>query len=683
VLKKLVLLLAFSCSAFGQLINPHELPFGCYSSHWANDTFFTNHEPRLRLMHDTLGFNQNMCGGFTDQAVDAFLAKGIAPYPWVGTGGNDWQVQYAECQYLICQPESSDYYNCKFTIMGNMTKDTANGYVYGTNGSSLYGLDFSHPSSYYNLDQGVNIQYHPEFRLRVSSRSPGDSATPVAIYQADLHCCEDTGLVFLDTIKFGNLNGTQFTSLPMINSLNPPDSFFYVRPSGDTLHYNEWVRHDLFICAPCTVYVDWFKLYCQNGKKLVEGDSLTTQNQLVLQSIRRPGFDGQILGWFLKDTERPGNYRPMAHIDSLIKYASGWSQPTQAVAWLTPSEITFSWGSSYRDFIRIVKPDLLWTYLYPIDRNTAYTGFINAQHGNYLYFHSDSLQRDFASCITDPLDSLCAVLPQAGANAKWLYTPQYWYRPDTCNDEDRRQPTKSEVRCMTYLGLCYGASSILGWLFDYGGDDACHYNGLLMQDGSLSPVGQVIRDDINPYIKAIDSLYMELTLTKGTAYICDSTGAVSFIQSIDTISGSNINNPDAGWFQLGEYIDSSELSARYFMLVNRACSRGPEDSTEAPPVTAIVRLDPNALGSDYALIIDIAESVYHDTVANTYRPVPETTYSGVLDSTIPYTVMLKAGEGRLFKVIPTSEIPYEAPLEYQGFFYQGGLKYLFYPDSLS
>jgi hypothetical protein len=121
---------------------------------------------------------------------------------------------------------------------------------------------------------------------------------------------------------------------------------------------------------------------------------------------------------------------------------------------------------------------------------------------------------------------------------------------------------------------------------------------------------------------------------------------------------------------VGLFKDSD--STNYFVIVNRACSQDVDDPTEAPPVTAVVRLDPNLIGSDYALLVDVAESIYvHDDTngLKCWDPIPEITYSAILDSTIPFTITLKAGEGRLFKVIPTTEAAMDNP----DFLYQGGL----------
>ncbi len=659
MLKRLILLLALSCSAFGQLINPHELPFGCYSSTWAEySNYFT--DDRLRIMHDSLGFNQHMCGGFTLDAIGRFMNEGIAPYSW-GTDDSlitDWQVSYAECQYLICQPESSDYYNCKFKSSSGIQADSSVGYVYGANGDSLYGLDFCHPSKYNNvLDDGADIQYYPELRIKVSSRTQNDDSNAVAIYKAYRHCCglePETSTVFIDTIKFGRLTGTQFTEMSLKNYINRPDSFFYTRPHSNTV-FGDWVNHKLEICAPCTVYVDWFKLHCQNGKLLIENPT-SLQNQRIIESIRRPEFGGRILGWFLKDTEQPGNYRPMAHIDSLIRYASGWTNPVRGVAWVNTSGIFNSHAQNYRDFVRITKPTVVWTYLYPIGLGTKYSGYENLTWPNGNYFYSESLQTRFEKEITIPLDSMrTAMTSILGPKAKWLYTPQYWYWINPDSSEPRRAPTKSEVRCMTYLGMCYHTDGILGWRLE-SDNDSTLIQGVMHPDLSLSQIGEAIRYDINPYIKAVDSVYTGLFWGSSMPYRSGLSGQISYIQSIDTIPGSNLHNPDAGWFQVGLFKDSD--STNYFMLVNRACSQGVDDPTEAPPVTAVIKLNPSVVDRNYAYIIDVAKSINKYSVGGLmhWDPIPETTYSALMGQTIPFTVTLKAGEGRLFKVIPAPNL---------------------------
>jgi hypothetical protein len=176
-------------------------------------------------------------------------------------------------------------------------------------------------------------------------------------------------------------------------------------------------------------------------------------------------------------------------------------------------------------------------------------------------------------------------------------------------------------------------------------------------DGLPDPwLYNAIRDDVNPYLKAIDSVYLGLTWQRaytyknglfsppGSAYI-HNIWAASIVEGLATEQDPNIN-PDRGWFHAGEFYDAS---AKYVMLVNRACSRGPANSTEAPSITAVIKFDDNNLGGEHHYyVIDLATG----TNSSDWEGVPETTYTAVMpDGYIPFTTTFKAGEGRLFKIV--------------------------------
>jgi len=93
------------------------------------------------------------------------------------------------------------------------------------------------------------------------------------------------------------------------------------------------------------------------------------------------------------------------------------------------------------------------------------------------------------------------------------------------------------------------------------------------------------------------------------------------------------------------------------MLVNRACSKGVNDTTPAPDINVVVHFDTAAFRSDYLFVIDIADTAYYDTSSSSWVAIPETTYTATMpDGAIPFTTVLGPGEGRLFKIVGTSVI---------------------------
>jgi hypothetical protein len=163
-----------------------------------------------------------------------------------------------------------------------------------------------------------------------------------------------------------------------------------------------------------------------------------------------------------------------------------------------------------------------------------------------------------------------------------------------------------------------------------------------------------IVEDMNPYIKAIDSTLLQLSLQSTYRINPDLAIPSGWINTIHAISNTSDPNPDLGWFHVGQF---TEGSSKYIMLVNRACSQGENDPTAAPSVTATVKFDPTSLGlGNYVYIIDIADSLRLAGADTGWVGIPDTTYSARMpDGTIPFTTVLGPGEGRLFKIVGTSQ----------------------------
>jgi len=155
------------------------------------------------------------------------------------------------------------------------------------------------------------------------------------------------------------------------------------------------------------VYIDAFKVRCQHGIDLVEQEDIEISNR-IKESVSRSGYEGQILGWFMKDTNTPPYFYTFRYVDSLIQRAMeeySWAETNRvrATAWMcatcgnhwTSSKI----GDGYRDFMKIAQPEVLWAYLYPIDSETEYTGYTG-----------DGLQADINKQIVTLCDSIRAVM---------------------------------------------------------------------------------------------------------------------------------------------------------------------------------------------------------------------------------------------------------------------------------
>ena len=399
MLKKLCIItlcLTGLCSA--QLIDENVMPFGFYSSRSpANQTYFSDAD--LDSMHNLLGINQHMSGGFSAVQVNRFYADSIYVYPWSTAGdGDDEQTMYAECQYFVCQPEDTSW-NTRFYYwnLDSGYPDRDSSFVaYSGSEIMLDSLCFYHPNKYAILDpEDFQIRYYPLLGIKIDTAGfAGDSL--VGVFKVK-RVYPNASELFLDSIWFSDLRDTlgnlptDFIELVLISDLDS-SPFFHAREI-DTTSGGGWIKYSLETVGNCTVYIDYFKVHCQNGQELMDGD----HNSEIIASISREAFEDKILGWFLKDSEYPGNYYPYAKIDSLVRYASGWDNPVYGASWAIPSGIFHSFGKTYRDFTRIIKPKILWAYLYPV-YESDYTGFCYAD--SELAWHEGTNQYPYTSWET-------------------------------------------------------------------------------------------------------------------------------------------------------------------------------------------------------------------------------------------------------------------------------------------
>jgi hypothetical protein len=626
-----------------QTIDPNVMPFGTYSSHWANQSYFTS--GILDTMNNKLGLDMHWCGGFDEDALNDFLANSIYPVPWnTGSDNRDPQMRYSHTHYVVCHPESdsSQYYYTKFTtangadtILADASGDSCVYRYYGGGGTMLGGLVFDlHNKWSWFPDK---FDFYPVLKIGIDS-TWSDTTDIVGIFT--IIQSRDT-LKFADTLRVYELPHTStfrdtILSLTDDTGLSYDENYFYVR--SDDSSKAGWFHFKLETTGACQVFVDYFKISDQYAGELFAGD---WDSHIIDSTGSRSAYKDNIIAWFLKDTEHFANYMPFGYINSLIDTAMAiydWDYPAYGASCRNFSTATYS----YREMVRVAHPRVFWVYIYPIDIETEYSGS-----------EENGLQTDLTDLLAAACDSARAVSADFSATTDgWMYLPQFWFcETEDCFREPRRKPTESELRCEIYIGLCYGPMGILMWKLDslY---PTTGNQGILKSDGSpREGLYNVLESDINPYIKAIDETY--LSLTWADAYEINPVSSMPSGVWIDTVYAvSDTTNPDLGWFHVGEYTDT--LGAKYIMLVNRACNM--DSVTLAPPVTATVKFDPSSLGlGNYVYIIDIADSVEYVN----YDSVlfwSDTTYSAEMsDGTIPFTTVLGPGEGRLFKIVGTTE----------------------------
>ncbi|UCC79934.1 MAG: hypothetical protein JSW64_00845 [Candidatus Zixiibacteriota bacterium] len=640
---------------FAQLIDADVMPFGGYSAKLPdNQTFFS--DSCLQVMHDELGINQMMGGGFTGYHAGRFADEGIYLYPW-GTHPPRPQQRYAHSTYYICDAEddSSDF---KFETRNGIEQDSF--LVYDGSDFMLSGLYFRQENKQGGM-ANEQILYYPYLKMMIERDTlQTDSNTVVGVfYVINIEDGTADSMRFADTLIVANFPVDHDTLLSLTNdwesSITFSDSFYYDLDDDESEKAPK-IEFRFKPSGNCTVFIDYFKVHCRYGYDLFGGDPLVASD--IKEYVgRKADFDGKVLGWYLKDEPNPGNYRPYGYIDSLIQEAmseSSWTEPVRGAA-LFCQGCGGQFFKGLNDFIRHGHPNRVWTDPYCFYggfgtwRTTKYTG--NFHQGPP---HVRGLQMELNKSLAEPCDSIRTALERFGIeDSSWMFTPQYFAQRDSTYQGDStwiwRFPTRSEMICETFIGLCYRPMGIMFWKYDQNWyyDDNCGSRGLVNDDGSHHYMYDVVKNDINPYIKAIDATYLSLAWDDAYYIKPDSAMPGGWIDTIYAISNSPDSNPDLGWFHIGQFTDTP--AAKYIMIVNRACSQGPENPDPAPSITAIVKFDPDKLNfGDYVYIIDLATG----TCDTNWVGIPDTTYSAVMpDSTIPFTTVLGPGEGRLFKIV--------------------------------
>lgn len=613
----------------------------------------TYNQAQIDTMKTELGFNFFAPHSRDCADTDPYAKAGIAAAIQADGRPDDWVQILTYYNYALIQAENRgrqmDLYN------RGGTNDTAGGYwvsdhqadtLYGPNNalpgdktSNLYQVlwEGSYLNKYLYAGSDSLIRYNIQIKAKIDSRGKPDDlvlrlgmayttwgSTPEMIYQLDSLYAKDFPSDGSDGI-FTFRGITLPVSTSVINSKKQ-------RVTISRHYYGTAVV--ITSAGSRELSIDWLKIYDDGGIKLVEQHAF---DKNIAEACRRfEACKEHLWGFYTRDEPYPLQFLPAGYmLDAIREYGdTNWNIysaniQNQAIDYWFEVCHNCIIALDYYPFIYTGKND-----------STNYAGYLQTGDVN------SSVQASLNNCgrwfDTYQRSALAAggdfwVMPQAFGGADW---GGRW-----------RRPTRAEFRCLTWMGLTYGAKALVFWKYDSWGNDSIGLSGLLMGDGSHSDLWYSVRDDINPYIKAIDSTYLTLHWMKADYVSPTHNPAIDLISSVMAYPLSiESASPDTGWFHVGVYRDSSD--DYYFMLVNRACSQGPEDPSPAGPVAASIELKRDIVGSDYASVIDLAHSVRRND-AGEWTAVPDTVRTGA-DSLglIPYVTVLRAGEGRLYKVVP-------------------------------
>jgi hypothetical protein len=653
-----MMLLATRASA----IPPNELPFGSYDVDTTNTglTF----EQHLHNLHDSLGFNIFWENDFISiQHIRAFGDSGITFIRQL-TPSDSFGV-YSSYNYAKIEAEE---YGSKVRMYGGSEDcggevndscwvaaegDDAGAIIFGPDGFNppcggwppgdnkkyYIKMERLYPSSALPGDPGDTITYNVDVRAMIDSIGPNDPVCTlkVACQPWDGVALQDSIRRILTTNDFNAVNTWEIFSF----DFTLPETLLYVKGS-DTLSSTDYgatgVKVKIVSSGERTVRVDWIKIYDQSGFNLVETNEYSDEIANFVPQFA--DLEDTLWGWYFRDEPYYVNIPVMgAILDTARVYGNfDW----RAITAVNQDQLYSYW------FEQIPNMDLITPDIYPFRHvegqdSTKYAGYEDPETTglkmqNRMNFFADKCAQAYAAA-TDH-------------EGEFWVMPQCFKGGGVTDKVAWRKPTKSELSCQTYMALSQGAQGIIYW--KYGNTpmySSGYISGVYDTSGVRTDLWNEIVEDINPYIKAIDSTYLTLTLDTAFAisYADGFGSAGTWIDTIYAVSNSSDPNPDLGWFHVGQF---TEGSAKYVMLVNRACSQGENDPTAAPSVTATVKFDPAALGlGNYVYIIDIATG----TDSADWVGTPDTTYSATLNGTIPFTTVLGPGEGRLFKIVQASK----------------------------
>jgi len=643
----LTLILLAAPAVFGGPNVPEgEIPFGAWLLHRQTNDYVSY----LGDMRDSLGFNyvyHAAADSLIDYADQHDILVLFRPLYTGDPNLGDNFLNYERSHYLKIEAEES----------GDTTRFlTRDGY----NDGEWFVPDPNNPAGqrtavldnlkYFSKRLYIHswidvIDYHTSWCMKAEYPDLVDEDDTVAVFTAFYNDSPIDSTIIM---------GDQFTD-------NQPDTiacFTYSLPD------NGQIRFKLDTYNNCGLKIDWFKVYNDEGQQCIDEG---VYDQAIAGYVDDSEFEETIMYWFLRDEPLCDNVQPMVHIADIIR-----SSTASAFGDTTYDITSFPRGTGNQDMLKYFlqksdpNPPIIWKQMYSFDGQyykfdedscwkQTITGYTGAYYdsGNRRMGLQQKLNGNICNCA----DTLQAML---GDSVSWWMLAaahEEYFTDPSCNGEGQyRYPTKSELSCEVFMGFCHGAKGI--GFYNYAGTTYTSkvYNSIRDSSLAATHLWEKIHDDINPYLKAIGNAYLDLTwLEAGYTDTLDHDPDVGIISNIKIVPNSpnSLVSPDTGWTHVGVYSDDYNY---YFMLVNRACSKD-EDGNEAGSVTAIVQFDRGWFAESQLLVIDIANSVSYNAAESAWVAVPETTYTAVLpdfpaqgDSSLYFTTVLRAGEGRLFKI---------------------------------
>ncbi len=485
--------------------------------------------------------------------------------------------------------------------------------------------------SYYQeptYESGRTIDYTVEFRLKLSRLfSPPDPPAeksgnpPVPVCSLIVK-----NIITGSILKAKTINRSDF----------PPSDYQIFKIENYNVPDTNRIDFQIYMFGTPAVakfYVDYVKTYNRPGERLMTGAFDQEIINYVSQGwvgSRLSNGDTVVYRWYLKDEPYSIDcFEPSRHIDSLLRRQSiervGFQTFNQ---WGTDLEHEYFLRQNPKEYSIDIYPtrwygpdssggrfqigvDTLIMYL-----NHSKQAAINNGKDLWVtvqgHFYGDKVNSPI-DCHYDAFHADTSIVPVSDTG---------WY----CYHLNR-PPTDKEVRLQTFLALCYGANSILTYMYDSWMSVNPSTGTLQLRLGLYNnmkgrPTDRwyEIKDFTGTRMEKLGPIINNLTWQGA----CSNQEVGSFIlrsqpNYIDSIVG--IRHPDSTYVQVGFF---DHLDTSYFMLVNRKCLVGEDETLK--------------------VYFDMPNGPY--LLRDMYTNQPSYTFY----ANCPSIISLKPGEGRLFRI---------------------------------
>jgi hypothetical protein len=380
------------------------------------------------------------------------------------------------------------------------------------------------------------------------------------------------------------------------------------------------------------LYVDKVTLYDELGELVVTGQ----RDDRIITHINTYFNDSAVVdAWYMNEELHPGHdidaFAPWRHVDSVLKSVNPEKRAIAALHYDTLAT---------RYDVNLLEPYELHVDRYPLEGDienlqTAWDSFTSRMN----YWKRLSLEEGIDFSIT------------AQAHSIYQDTCDDPCGPESCWELKLKLPTPYELECETNLALAYGAKGVLYWKYldgvsidDSSGCTTQVIIGLLDSDQNYTENWHWIKEKIGPYVDFLGELFYSLNWQGAGFHENVATVTGSFIDSLKPAPGETLLTTYA---EVGFFKDDADTD--YFMLVNRQCLENEDQNM-------IVYIDNAKMGS---------EKMWY--VIDQYSQ--DTTFTGAINGSIPFTTHLEPGEGKLFKLAPFSDSAFHGsarPLDWQG-----------------